>query len=144
MKFTLTIDSRNAIFASSGGRAEVARILRNAAETVETGGAGATIMSKDGNKCGEYDCDDERLDFESCEAEDLFKFADDYAFNLDDDPRDLSRAELVAGLESIGVACYDEESDNLLASAYGDSMLAGDLAGDCEGWRDACAEVWNS
>ncbi len=144
MKFSMTIDSRNAVFTGAGGRVEVSRILLAVAEGVLAGGDGCTLFEGNGNKCGTYDCDDERPDLENCEASDLFEFANDYGVALDDDPRDLSRSELVEGLESIGVACYDEESDSLLADAYGDSMLAGDLPGDCSGWRDACAEEWNS
>lgn len=62
-----------------------------------------------------------RPDFWSMEAADLFEYADDYGVSLPDDPRELSRAELIEGLESIGVACYDEDSDDTLAEAYGDT-----------------------
>lgn len=143
MKFTLEIDSRNAALCG-GGRSEVARLLHKAAGQILEGSDGAGLVDHNGNKCGEYSCDDERLDFENCEAADLLKFADDYSITLDDDPRDLSRNDLIAGLESIGVACYVEESDNTLAEAYGDSMLADDLPGNCSSWRDDCAEAWNS
>jgi hypothetical protein len=142
MKFSFEIDSRNAAM-TGGGRREVARLLRKVAGHVEAGAwGGPYLMDSNGNRCGEWSCDDERPDFEGCEAADLFKLADDYAIILDDDPRKLSRAELVEGLESIGVACYDEESDELLAEAYGDSMLAGDLPGECDSWRDDCREEW--
>lgn len=79
-------------------------------------------------------------DFENMEPSDLFDFADDYGISLPDDPRDLSREYLVAGLESIGVACYDEETDALLAEAYADSMRAGDLDGDAAGWAERLGE----
>jgi len=101
MIFTMTIDSRNAVF-SGGGRAEVARILRDVAEGVEAGGEGCTLFESNGK----------------------------------------SRAELIEGLESICVACYDEESDELLADAYGDSMLAGDLPGDSSNWRGELLNCW--
>ncbi len=81
-------------------------------------------------------------DFESMEAEALFDFADDYGRSLADDPRELSRAELIAGLESIGCACYDEEGDDLLAAAYGDSMVAGDLYGCADEWPETCREAY--
>lgn len=140
MKFTFEIDSRNAAMTGTG-RAEVARLLRKAADDIEHR-TDMRLMDANGNAIGYWAMDDERPDFENCEADELFKFADDYGVALDDDPRDLSRAELVEGLESIGVACYDEESDDLLAAAYGDSMLAGDLPGG-ENWRDVCAEEWD-
>ena len=81
-------------------------------------------------------------DFEIFEADEIFEFCDDYGHSLADDPRELSRAELVEGLESIGVACYDEESDDLLAAAYGDSMMAGDLGPQWLDWTDACREAF--
>lgn len=83
-----------------------------------------------------------RPDFWNMEAGELFDYADDYGLTLDDDPRQLSRAELIEGLESIGVACYDEESDDLLAAAYGDSMLAGDLGFNnyADNWADEISE----
>ena len=82
-----------------------------------------------------------RPDFWSMEAADLFEYADDYGVTLDGDPRELSRAELIEGLESIGVACYDEESDSLLADAYGDSMIAGDLGfNEADNWADEISE----
>lgn len=82
-----------------------------------------------------------RPDFWSMEACQLFEYADDYGVTLDGDPRELSRAELIEGLESIGVACYDEESDCLLAEAYGDSMLAGDLGfNEADNWPDLISE----
>lgn len=143
MKFYLMIDSRNAAM-TGGGRAEVARLLRKVAAEVDDGGRDGLLVDINGNRCGDWDCDDERPDFFELEAADLFKLADDYAIALDGDPRKLSRAELVEGLESIGVACYDEESDQLLAEAYGDSMMAGDL-GDIDRltWPDALEEAWN-
>ena len=143
MIFEFGVNSRNAAF-SGGAPAEVARLLRLVAERVEAGGDGGDLMDINGNRCGSWLADDECPDLAGCEADELFQFADDYGVALDDDPRDLTRAELVEGLESIGVACYDEESDNLLAAAYGDSMLAGDLPGDSTGWRDACAEEWGA
>jgi len=143
MKFTLTIDSRNAAMCG-GGRDEVVRMLKGAAEHIEAGHNYRHLVDINGNKAGDWLMDDEKPDFEFGEAAELFDFADEYNIPLDDDPRKLSRAELVEGLESIAVACYDEESDNLLAEAYGDSMLAGDLPGDCTGWRDACAEEWGA
>ena len=143
MKFSLKIDSRNAVF-SGGGRDEIARLLRQAAKGIEAGSDGHILVDINGNKCGEYDCDDEKPDFFGLEAHDLFELADDYAISLDEDPRTLSRAELIEGLESIGVACFDEESDGLLADAYGDSMMAGDLGGiDRLDWPNACEEGWN-
>ena len=48
-----------------------------------------------------------RPDFWNMEAAELFEYADDYGISLTDDPRELSRAELIEGLESIGVACYN-------------------------------------
>lgn len=142
MKFYLMIESTDSAFTGRG-RGEVARLLRKVAGEVEAGGEDGTLVSIDGNRCGDWCCNDQRPDFEDCEAEDLFRLADDYGVILDDDPRKLSRAELVEGLESIGVACYDEESDELLAAAYGDSMLAGDLPGDCDRWRETVAEEWD-
>ena len=141
MEFSFQINSRNAAF-TGGGLAEVARLLREAANQVEAGADGFQLIDFNGNHCGSWNLDEERPEFETCEAAELFQFADDFGAVMDDDPRDLSRAQLVEGLESIGVACYDEESDELLADAYGDSMLAGDLPGDCEGWRDACRNEW--
>lgn len=141
MKFSFEIDSRNAALIR-GGRAEVLRMLADVAKAINAGHDGGTLMEYNGNKCGEWSLDDERPDLETCEAAELFQFADDFGVVLDDDPRDLSRAELIEGLESIAVACYDEESDELLAAAYGDSMLAGDLPGDCDRWREHCAEEW--
>ena len=143
MKFTLTIDSRNAVF-TGGGREEVAQILRDVAEGVAAGGEGCTLFESNGNKCGTYDCDDEKPDFFEMEAAELFTEADNFAIVLDDDPRKLSRDELIEGLESIGVACYDEEPDLLLAEAYGDSMMCGDLGGiDRTDWPDALQEAWS-
>ena len=143
MKFYLMIDSRNAAM-TGGGRAEVARLLRKVAAEVDDGGDYGTLVDINGNHCGEWTCDDQKPDFFNLEAADIFKLADDYAIALDDDPRDLERAQLIAGLESIGVACYDEESYQLLAEAYGDSMMAGDL-GDIDRltWPDALEEAWN-
>lgn len=82
-------------------------------------------------------------DFDAMEAAELFDYADDYGVTLESDPRELPRHELVGGLESIGTACYDDESDELLAQAYGDSMLAGDL-GDisADDWTDALREAF--
>lgn len=143
MIFTLTIDSRNAVF-TGGGRSEVARILRDVATGVEQGSEGHILVESNGNKCGQYDCDDEKPEFFELEASDLFEQADNFAIALDDDPRKLPRAELIEGLESIGVACYDEESDLLLAEAYGDSMMCGDLGGiDRTAWPDALQEAWD-
>ena len=143
MKFTLTIDSRNAVF-TGGGRSEVARILRDVATGVEAGSDGCTLFESNGNRCGHYNCDDERPDFFELEASDLFEQADNFAIVLEDDPRKLSRAELIEGLESISVACYDEEGDLLLAEAYGDSMMAGDLGciDRCD-WPDALQRAWD-
>ena len=140
MKFYLMIESQDAAFCGAG-RAEVARLLREAAGKVLYEDDG-TMMDGNGNSCGDWALNEQRPDFEGCEAEDLFGLADDYAITLDDDPRKLTRDELIEGLESIGVACYDHESNDLLAAAYGDSMLAGDLPGDCDSWRDNCREVW--
>ena len=81
--------------------------------------------------------------FDCIEAKELFEYADDYGIGLSDDPRELSRDELIAGLESIGVACYDEESDELLAAAYGDSMIAGDLDGRSDYWADECRDAFH-
>lgn len=39
----------------------------------------------------------------------------------------MSRADIISGLESIGIACYDDESTTLLREAYADSVDAGDL-----------------
>lgn len=144
MIFEFGVNSRNAAF--TGGKAinEVARLLRQTADRIEAGGGGGYMMDVNGNRCGSWLIDDQRPDLEGCDAEDLMQFADDFGVILEDDPRKLSRAELVEGLESIAVACYDDESDELLAAAYADSMLAGDLPGDCSGWRDACAEEWNA
>ena len=70
-------------------------------------------------------------------------FADDYGRSLPADPRDLSREELVEGLESIGIACYDDESHDLLAEAYADSMLCGDLDGaERYMWVDLIADEY--
>lgn len=82
-----------------------------------------------------------RPDFFEMEAAELFEYADDYGISLPDDPRELTRDELIEGLESIGVACYDEESDDLLAEAYADSMMAGDLGtlDRCD-WPDLISE----
>jgi hypothetical protein len=143
MKFTFEIDSRNAAMCG-GGRRAVAQHLRKAADEVEAGSAGAGLVDNNGNSCGDWRCDDERPDLENCEAAELFQFADDFGVALDDDPRDLERAELVEGLEAVGCACYDDESDELLAAAYGDSMLAGDLPGDSNKWRDECREAWEA
>ena len=141
MKFYLMIESQDAAFCG-GGRAEVARLLRKAASEVEYTDD-ATLVDFNGNKCGEWTCNDQKPDFFELEAEDLFELADDYAIALDDDPRKLSREELIEGLESIGVACYDEEPDSLLAAAYGDSMMAGDLGCiDRTDWPDALQEAW--
>lgn len=82
-------------------------------------------------------------DFDSMEAADLMDFADDYGRSLPNDPRDLTRAQLVEGLESIGVACYDDESDELLTQAYGDSQIAGDLDGAADEWPDICREAYD-
>lgn len=141
MLFEFGVNSRNAVL-TGGGRVEVARLLRKVADEVEAGGDGGDLMDINGNSCGSWFVDDERPDFEDCEASDLFQLADDYAIRLDDDPRQMTRAQLVEGLESICVACYDEERNNLLAEAYGDSMLAGDLPGDCSDWRKACRRAW--
>ena len=46
----------------------------------------------------------------------------------------LIREQLIAGLESIGVACYDDESTEDLREAFQDSVESGDLDG--EDWRD--------
>lgn len=81
--------------------------------------------------------------FDCMEAEELFEYADDYGIGLSDDPRELSRAELIEGLESIGIACYDNESDDLLAAAYGDSMIAGDLNGRSDYWADECRDSFH-
>jgi hypothetical protein len=143
MIFSLKIDSRNAAMCG-GGMAEVERLLYQVAQAVERQETGGGLLDINGQKCGDWDMDDERPDLANCEAEELVQFADDYAITLDDDPRKLSRAELIEGLESIAVACYDDESDEILAAAYGDSMLAGDLPGDCSGWRDVCAEEWGA
>ena len=78
----------------------------------------------------------------SGDAETLLDFADDCGVSLPNDPRDLDRAELVAGLESIGVACFDDESDELLAAAYADSMLAGDLDG-ADDWETEIFDAWH-
>ena len=142
MKFSVTIDSRDSALHGAKARAEVAQMLRDMAVGVEAGSEGCGLYDRNGNKCGSYECDEERPEFETCEAEDLFGLADDFGAVLDDDPRKLTRDELIEGLESIGVACYDHESNDLLAAAYGDSMLAGDLPGDCDSWRDNCREVW--
>lgn len=141
-EFEMKIDSGNEAFAGSAGAHEVARLLRQTAEKIEQGEEGGGLLDFNGNKCGLWIIDDERPAFEDCEAEELFRLADDYGVTLEDDPRELSRASLVGGLESIGCACYDDEDDDLLAAAYGDSMLAGDLPGDCDGWRDAIREAW--
>jgi hypothetical protein len=141
MIFEFKIDNRNAAF-TGGGDAEVARLLRQVADRIKAGEDCGDLMEFSGNRCGKWFMDNERPDLEDCEAEDLMTFADDFALTLDDDPRRLSRAELVEGLESIGIACYDKESDQTLAAAYGDSMLAGDLPGDCEFWRRVCVEAW--
>jgi len=142
MKFYLMIESQDAAFCG-GGRDEVARLLLKAAGQVADGGDCNVLVDYNGNKCGEWTCNDQKPDFFELEAADLFKLADDYAIALDDDPRKLSRAELIEGLESIGVACFDEEPDSLLADAYGDSMLAGDLGSvDRTDWPDALQEAW--
>lgn len=44
----------------------------------------------------------------------------------------LSRDEVIEDLESIGVACYDNESTSLLREAMVDSMECGDIVP----WRD--------
>lgn len=143
MKFNLMIDSQNAAMCG-GGRAEVARLLHKVADEVEAGGEYGQLLDSNGNGCGEWECDDERPDFFCMEAADLFEQADDMAVNLDQDPRQLSREELIEGLESIGVACYDDEETLLLAEAYGDSMMAGDLGHiDRLTWPDALEEAWN-
>lgn len=41
--------------------------------------------------------------------------------------RDLGREEIIEQLESIGVACYDDEDTELLVDAFFDSYKAGDL-----------------
>lgn len=141
MKFYLMIESQDAAMCG-GGRVEVSRLLRKVASEVEAGGEDGTLISVDGNRCGDWCCDEQRPDFENVEASDLFDIADDLAVALDNDPRKLSRGRLVSGLESVGCACYDDESDLLLAEAYGDSMLAGDLDDGADTWRDACREAW--
>ena len=81
-----------------------------------------------------------RPDFHDMEAAQLFEWADSFGVTLDDDPREHGRPWLVECLESIGVACYTEETDEELAQAFGDSMIAGDLPGNCSGWADEIAE----
>lgn len=56
------------------------------------------------------------------------------------DPWTMDRADLVAALEGIGIACYDEESNDTLAEAYAESMESGDLDGADE-WREAAREA---
>lgn len=80
--------------------------------------------------------------FDCFEAEELFDYADDYGASLSDDPRSLSRSELIEGLESIGVACFDDDSDEILAAAYGDSMIAGDLDGASDYWAEEVREAF--
>ena len=80
--------------------------------------------------------------FDCFEAEELFDYADDYGASLSDDPRSLSRSELIEGLESICVACFDDDSDETLAAAYGDSMIAGDLDGASDYWAEEVREVF--
>jgi len=142
MKFQLTIDSRNAAMCGAG-RSEVARLLREAAAQVETRDD-LLLVDANGHRCGSWCMDDERPDIENAEASELFEIADDLAVALDNDPRKLSRGRLISGLESVGCACFDDEGDALLADAYGDSMLAGDLDDGADTWRDACREAWEA
>lgn len=57
----------------------------------------------------------------------------------DPNPWNMDRADLVVALESLGIACYDDETDETLAAAYAESMDAEDLDGLDE-WRGACNE----
>jgi hypothetical protein len=61
-------------------------------------------------------------------------------YPLESNPFSLDRAEIIAELEALGTACYDEESDELLAEALLESVTAGDW-GDVDDWRDAVRDV---
>lgn len=69
----------------------------------------------------------------------LFEIADNYGVSLPNDPRNMNREDLVSDLEYIGVACYDDESNELLADTYAESVESGDL-GDYTDWINAIRE----
>lgn len=54
--FTLTIRTENAAFDDGeGGRQEIARLLRLAADALERGTWGAPLRDYNGNQCGRFD-----------------------------------------------------------------------------------------
>jgi hypothetical protein len=63
--FTLTITTENAAFhddesptSDDAAKAEIARILRDAAKHVENGSDGRTLHDSNGNRVGRFDCAD--------------------------------------------------------------------------------------
>jgi hypothetical protein len=64
----------------------------------------------------------------------------DSAYPSRSNPFVLDRGEIIDELEALGTACYDEESDELLAEALLESVTAGDW-GDVDDWREAVNSV---
>jgi hypothetical protein len=81
-------------------------------------------------------------DFDEWTAEQCLSFLNDQGVSIVNDPDDMKRDELVSELESIGVACYDDENTAELREAYVESVTAGDL-GDLGAWREQARETWS-
>ncbi len=60
--FTLKIRTDNAAFSDGNREAEIARILRHAADLVEQGVNHRRLLDLNGNIVGEFDCDNEETD----------------------------------------------------------------------------------
>ena len=78
-------------------------------------------------------------DFDSWSAERCVEYAANAGFDLDMDITE--REALVEALESLGIACFDDESDELLREAFLESVTSGDWA-NIDEWREACAADW--
>lgn len=117
------------------------RLQRNDVLACQSALVDTLLQSGEADGFGVDDIENLYPDPDDWSAEECKRYLDDQCSGEADypdesNPYSLDRAELVEELESLGIACYDEETDETLADALLDSCTAGDW-GDVDDWREA-------